>query len=124
MQYIDWAICSDSSTKHWGYSAGVGNTGHIPPPQPSSYLPALVAYLLSGECKKMHKISGGLAIISMNSDERTIIFCFGIVVIRSEMPKVGVINRLRMRTVHYLVKFPPPFIALYLPLQCARFCMW
>ena len=65
----------------------------------------------------MHKISGDLAIISMISDERTTIFCLGIVVIHHEMPKVGVVDRLHMRIVHSLVKFPPPLIALYSPLQ-------
>ena len=53
----------------------------------------------------------------MISDEKTIIFCLGIVVIHDKMPKVGVVNRLRMRIVHNLVKFPPPSVALYLPLK-------
>ena len=35
----------------------------------------------------------------MISDERTIIFCLRIVVIRDKMPKVGVVNHLRMRIV-------------------------
>ena len=38
-----------------GADPGVGNTGHIPPPKPSSYLPAPVAYILSKECKKCTK---------------------------------------------------------------------
>ena len=65
--------------------------------------------------QKVHKIQGNLAIISMISDERTIILCLGIVAIidnfgifHHEMPKVGVVNHLRMRIVHNLVKFPPP----------------
>ena len=65
--------------------------------------------------QKMHKISGDLAIISMISDERTIIFCLGIVVIHQEMPKVGVVDHLHMRIVHNLVKFPPPLVALIHP---------
>ena len=53
----------------------------------------------------------------MISDERTINFCLGIIVIHHEMPKVGVVNHLRMHIVHNLVKSsPPPLIALYLPL--------
>ena len=32
------------------------------------------------------------------------------------MPKVGVVNRLRMRIVQNLVEFPPPLIALHPPL--------
>ena len=66
--------------------------------------------------QKKYKISGDLAIISMISDERTNIFCLGIIVIHHEMPKVGVVNRLCMRIVHNLVKFPPLLIALYPPL--------
>ena len=37
-----------------------------------------------------------------------IFFCLGIVDIHHVMPKVGVVNRLRMRIAHKLVKFPPP----------------
>ena len=63
---------------------------------------------------KVHEIQGDSAIISMISDERTIILCLGIVAIiaifHHEMPKVGVVNHLRMRIVHNLVKFPPPSI--------------
>ena len=33
------------------------------------------------------------------------------------MLKVCVVNHLRMRIVHNLVKLPPPLIALYLPLN-------
>ena len=55
----------------------------------------------------MHKISDDLATISMISDEITMIFCLGIVVTHREMPKVGVVNRLRMRIVQNLVEFPP-----------------
>ena len=53
----------------------------------------------------------------MISDERAIIFCLGIVIIHHEMPKVGVVNHLHMRIVHDLVKFPPPLIFLYPPLN-------
>ena len=45
----------------------------------------------------------------MISVERTFFFFFlGIVVIHHEMPEVGVVNRVRMRNVHNLVKLPPP----------------
>ena len=64
----------------------------------------------------MHKISDDLATISMISDEITMIFCLGMVVSHSEMPKVGVVNRLRMRIVHSPVEFPTPSIALHPPL--------
>ena len=67
--------------------------------------------------QQMHKISDDLATISMISDERTMIVCLGIVVSLREMPKVGVVNRLRMRFVHNLVEFPPPLIALHPPLR-------
>ena len=67
--------------------------------------------------QQMHKISDDLATISMISDERTMIFfCLGIIVSHREVPKVGVVNRLRMRIVHNLVEFPPPLIALHPPL--------
>ena len=57
----------------------------------------------------------------MISDERTIILCLGIVAIidnifHHEMSEVGVVNHLRMRIVHNVVKFPHPLIALYPPL--------
>ena len=79
-----------------------------------------MAYLLSRECKNAQKlISDDLAIFSMISDERTINFCHGIVVTHHEMPEVGVVNCLRMRIVHSLVKFPPHLIALYPPLHTA-----
>ena len=61
----------------------------------------------------MHKTSDDLATISMISDEITMIFCLGIIVSHREMPKVGVVNRLRMRIVQNLVEFPPPLIALH-----------
>ena len=64
----------------------------------------------------MHKISDDLATISMISDEITMIFCFGIVVTHREMPKVGVVNRLRMRIVQNIVEFPPLLRALHPPL--------
>ena len=64
----------------------------------------------------MLKIWGDLAIISMIFDERTILFCLGIVIIHDKMPKVGVANRLRMRIMHNFVKFPPPSIVPYPPL--------
>ena len=72
--------------------------------------------------QKVHEIQDDLAIISMISDERTIFLClsivaiidnFGIFEFHHEMLKVGVVNHLRMRIVHDLVKFPPPLIALY-----------
>ena len=39
----------------------------------------------------------------MISDERTTIFCLGIVVSHYEMPKVGVANRLRVRIHLYII---------------------
>ena len=65
----------------------------------------------------MHKTSNDLATISMISDEITMIFCLGIIVSHREMPKVGVINRLRMHIAQNLVEFPLPLIALHPPLR-------
>ena len=65
----------------------------------------------------MLKTSDDLATISMISAEITMIFCLGIVVSHRKMPKVGVVNRLRMRNVQNLVEFPPPLIALHPPLM-------
>ena len=61
----------------------------------------------------MHKTSDDLATISTISDEMTMIFCLCIVASHSEMPKVGVVNRLRMRIVQNLIEFPPPLLALH-----------
>ena len=56
----------------------------------------------------MHKTSDDLATISMISDEITMIFCLGIVVSHREMPKVGMVNRLRMRIVKKSCRIPSP----------------
>ena len=91
---------------------------HLPlpsPSKPSSYLPALVAYPLSRECKNTQNIrwcSNYFQWFLM----RAITFYLDIVIIHREMPKVGVVNRLHMCIVHNLIKFPPPLIALYPPL--------
>ncbi len=71
----------------------------------------------------MHKTSDDIATISMISDEITMNFCLGIVVSHREMPKVGVVNRLRMRIVQNLVEFPPPLIALHPPLMYVSLCI-
>ena len=93
-----------------GVDPGVGNTGHIPPPsKPSSYLPALVTYLLSRECKKCMKFKVIQQLFLMKEPlflALASLPLFGI--FHHEMPKVGVVNHLRMRVVHNLVKFPPP----------------
>ena len=92
-----------------GTDPGVRNTRHSPPPSP---------VLTSDLPPKIHKIDGDLATIWMISDNRTIIFCFGIVIIHHHnMPKVGVVTRLHMHYVHNLAKFPPPLITLYPPLS-------
>ena len=94
---------------------GVGNTGHIPPP-PAQQLPSCTSDLpFVQKMQQMHKISDDLATISMISDERTMIFLPWYLVSHREVPKVGVVNRLRMRIVHNLVEFPPPLIALHPP---------
>ena len=58
--------------------------------------------------QQMNKTSDDLATISMISDERTMIFCLGIVVGHREMPKVGMVDWLCMHIVYNLVEFPPP----------------
>ena len=64
-----------------GADPGVGNTGHIPPP-PNPVVPPCTSDLpFVQRMQKVHEIQGDSAIISMISDERTIIPCLGIIAI-------------------------------------------
>ena len=102
-----------SSMKWAGQIHGWGIQGTFPPPQAQQLLSCTSDLPFVQKMQQMYKISDDLATISMISDERTMIFCLGIVVSHREMPKVGVVSRLRMRFVHNLIEFPPPLVALH-----------
>ena len=88
-------MCSLHSPHYYRGGSRGGEYKAHPPPSP------IVTFL------HWKPTSDDLATISMISDNRTIFFCLGTDAIHREMPKVGVVTRLRMRIVHDLVNSLP-----------------